>query len=249
MLLQDKVALITGAGKGIGREIAVEMAREGAKVVIADISETDGQTVCQAIKEEGGEAFFTKVDISKFEDVVNSAESAVSAFGKIDILVCNAGITFRREFLDLTPQEVEKIVTINLKGTFHTVKGVLPHLLGRGQGRIIVISSSSAITGSGGGAHYAATKAGQNGLVRSLAKELGPRGITVNAVAPRVISGEILDHLYPPGPARDEVIQKIPVRRVGTPADIAGMTVYLATDQASYVNGQIILLDGGRTYS
>lgn len=248
-MLQDKVALITGAGKGIGRQIALEVAREGAKVVIADISEEDGQTTCQAIKSEGRQSLFMKVDVSKLEDIRNCAESTMSEFGRIDILICNAGITFRRDFLELTPQEWDKTITINLTGTYFTIKGILPHMLERRNGRIIVISSSSAITGSGGGAHYAASKAGQHGMVRNLARVLGPQGITVNAIAPRVIAGEILDRLYPSGPARDEIIQQIPVRRLGTPEDIAGMALYLASDKAGYINGQIILLDGGRTYS
>ncbi|MBR0600590.1 SDR family NAD(P)-dependent oxidoreductase [Sinanaerobacter chloroacetimidivorans] len=245
--LQGKVALITGSGKGIGREIALQMAKAGARIVVTDVSEESGSTACQEIRSLGADAVFIPMDISNPRDVEKAKELTLAIFGGLDIIVCNAGITFRRDFADLTPEEFHKTVHINLTGTFNTIKGLLSPLIDNGSGKIILISSASAYTGSGGGAHYSATKAGQIGLARTLAKELGPMGINVNCIAPRTIVTEILDHLYPPGPSRDALIGQIPLRRIGMPEDIANAAVYLASEEACYVSGQTLLVDGART--
>jgi len=249
MLLKNKVAVITGSGKGIGRQIALDLAGAGARVVVADASRSTGEITCKMIKDSGGEAIFVAMDVSRLDDVEKGASIAISAFGGIDILVCNAGITSNRSFLELSYEEWDKTITVNLTGTYLTVKGIIPYMLSKQKGKILIISSSSAITGSGGGAHYASSKAGQHGLLRNLARELAPRGITVNAIAPRVIETDILDSLYPPGSTRDELIKKIPVGRFGRTEDVSELAVFLASDNASYINGQIILLDGGRTFS
>lgn len=245
--LEGRVALITGSGKGIGREIAMQMAQAGAAIVITDISNKDGEDACKEIIDLGKEAVFYKMDISKYEDVEQAKEKVIKKFGRLDIVVCNASITFRREFLDITPEEFDKTVQINLTGTFNTIKGLIEPMIIQGSGKLVLISSGSAYTGSGGGAHYSATKAGQIGMTRTLAKELGPLGINVNSIAPRTIVTEILDHLYPPGASRDALLEQIPVKRIGVPADIAYAAVYLASDEASYINGQVLLVDGGRT--
>jgi len=143
----------------------------------------------------------------------------------------------------------DKVIDVNLKGSFLTVKSFLPHIRKSKSGKIIFISSGSAFTGTGGGIHYAASKAGQNAMVLNLAKELGPEGINVNAIAPRVIQTEILDHLYPDQKSRDELLQKIPIRKIGQPEDIAYLASFLASEKAAYVHGQVVLLDGGRTHS
>lgn len=245
--LTGKVALVTGSGKGIGREIAMQLSKAGAIVVITDVSEKAGLAVCAEIKAEGREAIFIAMDISKMADVEKAKDELDARYGRIDIIVCNAGITSRTAFEDLTPAEFDKTVTVNLTGTFVTIKGLLDLLIETGHGKIVVISSASAYTGSGGGAHYAATKSGQIGLVRTLAKELGPLGINVNSIAPRTIVTEILDHLYPPGPLRDALLGQIPLGRIGTPEDIANAVVFLASDEAGYISGQTLLIDGART--
>lgn len=245
--LQGKVVLITGAGRGIGKEIALQMAKAGAKIVVTDISEEYGCKTCAEIQELGTEAIFLMMDIGKPIDIESSREKIISIFGKLDVVVCNAGITFRRSFVDLTPEEFDKTVKINLTGTFNTIKGFIKPLLENGNGKIIIISSGSAYTGTGGGAHYTATKSGQIGMTRTLAKELGPIGITVNSIAPRTIVTEILDHLYPVGPLREALIDQIPVGKIGLPEDIANAAVYLASDEANYISGQTLLVDGART--
>ncbi len=245
--LEGRVTLVTGSGKGIGREIALQMAEAGATIVVTDISEESGTEVCQEISNLGGDAVFIAMDISSPSDVEKAKKLILTTFGRLDIIVCNAGITFRREFEDLTPEEFDKTVKINLTGTFNTIKGLLEPMIDAGSGKIILIASASAYTGSGGGAHYSATKAGQIGMTRTLAKELGPKGINVNCIAPRTIATEILDHLYPPGSARDALIGQIPLRRIGMSEDIANAAVYLASDEAGYVSGQTLLVDGART--
>lgn len=244
--LTEKTALITGSGKGIGREIAVQMAAAGARIAVTDISEEAGEDACREIRNLGREAIFIPMNIGNPDDVETARNIVLNAFGRLDIVVCNAGITFRREFADLTAEEFDKTIKVNLTGTFNTIKGLLEPLIAS-KGRIVLISSASAYTGTGGGAHYSATKAGQIGMTRTLAKELGPLGVNVNCIAPRTIVTEILDHLYPPGPARDALIEQIPLRRIGLPEDIANAAVYLASDEAGYVSGQTLLVDGART--
>lgn len=246
MLLQNQVALVTGAGKGIGQGIAKELARAGAKVVIADIDCDAGEKTAREIRESGADALFVRMNIADENDVSSAATVVGERFGRLDILVCNAGITYRRPFLELTPEEWDKTITINLTGTFYTIKGFVDMMIANGRGKIIIISSAAAITGSGGGAHYASTKAGQVGLTHRLAKELAPKGITVNAIAPRTIATDILDGLYPPGSAqRARLVDEVPVHRFGTAEDIAQAALYLAT--ADFIDGQVLLLDGGRT--
>jgi 3-oxoacyl-[acyl-carrier protein] reductase len=250
MILDKKVALVTGSAKGIGRQIAMDMAREGAKVILCDISQQAGEATLAAITANGGKALFVLTDVSKQDDLKQAANIARETFGCIDIVVANASITSRRSFLDLTVEEWERTIKINLTGTFLTIKTIIPQMVAQGHGKIIVISSASAITGSGGGAHYATTKGGQNSMVRNLARVFGPDGITANAIAPRTIETEILDELYPPGcQAREDLITAIPVRRLGKPDDIAELAVFLASDKSNYINGQIIVVDGGRTYA
>lgn len=246
MLLHNQVALVTGAGKGIGRGISLEFAKEGAKVVIADIDREAGENTAREIRESGADALFVQMNIANEGDVLACRDTVLEHYGKLDILVCNAGITYRKPFLELTPEEWDRTISINLTGTFFTIKGFADSMIANGRGKIIIIASAAAITGSGGGAHYASTKAGQVGLMHRLAKELAPKGITVNAIAPRTIATDILDDLYPPGsPQRARLVDEVPVHRLGTAEDIAQAALYLST--ADFMNGQVMLLDGGRT--
>ncbi|NTW72254.1 MAG: SDR family oxidoreductase [Eubacteriaceae bacterium] len=248
MLLQNRIALITGGAMGIGKAIAEDMAKEGAKVVIADISEEAGAKAVESIKQAGGEAYFVKCNVIDFEGLKSAAAEVANKIGEVDILVVNAGISIKKPIEEVDEALWDKVIDINLKGSFLTVKAFLDQIKASQYGKIVVISSGSALTGTGGGIHYAASKAGQNAMVLNMAKELGPLGINVNAIAPRVIQTEILDHLYPDEASRKELLKKIPIRRIGQPEDIAYLASFLASDKASYINGQIILLDGGRTY-
>ena len=246
MLLHNQVALVTGAGKGIGRGISLALAKEGAKVVIADIDRESGENTAREIRESGADALFVQMNIANEGDVLACRDTVLEHYGKLDILVCNAGITYRKPFLELTPEEWDRTISINLTGTFYTIKGFVDSMVANGRGKIIIIASAAAITGSGGGAHYASTKAGQVGLMHRLAKELAPKGITVNAIAPRTIATDILDGLYPPGShQRARLVDEVPVHRLGTAEDIAQAALYLST--ADFMNGQVMLLDGGRT--
>ncbi|SKC87911.1 SDR family NAD(P)-dependent oxidoreductase [Maledivibacter halophilus] len=251
MCLKDKVIAITGAGKGIGRRIAIEMAREGGKIAVADISKEDGLDTCNIIKENGGISIFTQTDVSHYQDLINFRNKVIARFKKVDILIVNAGISFRRNIKDLKLEEWKKVIDVNLTGSFFTVKAFLNDLLDKNEKqkrKIIFITSGSAFTGSGGGAHYAASKAGQHGLLRALSKELGGKGINVNAIAPRVIETEILNELYPNGAKRNALVDAIPIKRLGRPEDVAYLVCFLASDKASYIHGQTIILDGGRTF-
>ncbi|SHF23962.1 SDR family NAD(P)-dependent oxidoreductase [Alkalibacter saccharofermentans] len=248
MLLKKRVALITGGAMGIGKAIAVDMAKEGAKVVIADISEEAGNSAVAEIKSAGGDAYFVKANVTDMEGLNNAAKEVEDKVGGVDILVINAGISIKKPLDEVDEALWDKIVDINLKGSFLTLKAFVDQVRKSKYGKVIFITSGSALTGTGGGIHYAASKAGQNAMVLNLAKELGPLGINVNAIAPRVIQTEILDHLYPDEESRKKLIEQIPIRKIGQPEDIAYMASFLASDKASYINGQILLLDGGRTH-
>ena len=251
MLLKDKVAVITGGSKGIGKAIAVKMAEEGAKAIILDLDEKAGEKTVDEIREKGNAASFYKCDITDYYTIKKCRDEIIKSFGTIDILVVNAGISYKRTIKDITPEEWQKVINVNLSGSFYTVKAFYDDFLNKSLedgGKIIFITSGSAITGTGGGAHYSSSKAGQHGLMRAVSKELASSGVNVNAIAPRVIVTEILDELYPEGPKRDELVKKIPIGRLGYPEDIANLACFLASSQASYIHGQIMLVDGGRTY-
>lgn len=251
MKLEGKVAVVTGAAKGIGNCIANSMAEEGAKVVILDFDEKAGQEAEKAIQDKGQEALFIKTDVSSIDSLNASREAAVNKFGKIDILVINAGISVKHTISEISVEEWNRVININLNGSFYTIKAYYDEFAKKTPedgGKIIFITSGSAITGTGGGAHYAASKSGQHGLMRTVSKELGPKGINVNAIAPRVIVTELFDHLYPTQESKDDLVKKIPIGRFGYPQDIANLACFLASGEASYIHGQIMLMDGGRTY-
>lgn len=251
MKLEGKVAVVTGAAKGIGNCIASSMAAEGAKVVILDFDDQAGKEAEKAMLDKGQEALFIKTDVSSIDSLNASKEAAVKKFGKIDILVINAGISVKHTINEISVEEWNRVININLNGSFYTIKAYYDEFAKKTPedgGKIIFITSGSAITGTGGGAHYAASKSGQHGLMRTVSKELGPKGINVNAIAPRVIVTELFDHLYPTPESKDDLVKKIPIGRFGYPQDIANLACFLASPEASYIHGQIMLMDGGRTY-
>ena len=245
--MEGKVAVVTGAAKGIGKAIAEKFAEEGAFTVIVDFDSEAGTQTARDFSAQHTDSLFIQADVSNAADMVKVRNEAVSVFGKIDILVVNAGISYRHSTDNISVEEWQRVLRINLDGSFYTVKAFYEDFQ-TNKGKIIFITSGSAITGTGGGVHYASSKAGQHGLMRGLSKELGPKGVNVNAVAPRVIQTDILDILYPDEASRQELIKKIPISRIGQPEDIANITVFLAGPESSYIHGQIILADGGRTY-
>lgn len=244
---EGKVVLVTGAGHGIGKQIAVQFAQQGANTVIVDYNETTGKETADEITNTYVKSLFVQADVSKPEAMANVREKVFEEFGRIDTLVLNAGVAFKNKVNDITFEEWNKTLSINLNGLFNTVKAFYNDFL-TNHGSIVYISSGSALSGTGGGVSYPASKAGGEGLMRGLAKELGPKGVNVNAIAPRLIdTGDMMRVNYPNQADLDAVLEKIPVRRLGTVEDVANLAVFLADPDNSYIQGQTILLDGGRT--
>lgn len=242
-----KVVLVTGAGHGIGKQIALQFAQQGANTVIVDYNAETGQKTADEFTKEYSKSLFVQADVSDAQAMLTVREKVFEVFGRIDTLVLNAGVAFKNKVADITMDEWNKTLSINLTGLFTTVKAFYNDFL-TNQGSIVYVSSGSALSGTGGGVSYPASKAGGEGLIRGLAKELGPKGVNVNAIAPRLIdTGEMMRVNYPTQEALDAVLEKIPVRRFGTVQDVANLAVFLADPENSYIQGQTILLDGGRT--
>lgn len=244
---EGKVALITGAAHGIGKGIAEKFAAAGANTVIVDYNPETGTKTVEEITEKYVKSLFVQADVSNPDALLEAREKVFKEFGRIDFLVLNAGVAFANKMNDISFEEWNKTLSINLTGLFNTVKAFYNDFL-TNEGSIVYISSGSALSGTGGGVSYPASKAGGEGLIRGLAKELGPRGVNVNAIAPRLIdTGEMMRVNYPTQESLDAVIQKIPVRRFGTIEDVANLAIFLADPANSYIQGQTILMDGGRT--
>lgn len=244
---KGKVALITGAAHGIGKGIAEKFAAAGANTVIVDYNPETGTKTAEEITEKYVQSLFVQADVSNPDALVEAREKVFKEFGRIDFLVLNAGVAFANKMNDISFEEWNKTLSINLTGLFNTVKAFYNDFL-TNEGSIVYISSGSALSGTGGGVSYPASKAGGEGLIRGLAKELGPRGVNVNAIAPRLIdTGEMMRVNYPTQESLDAVIEKIPVRRFGTIEDVANLAIFLADPANSYIQGQTILMDGGRT--
>jgi 3-oxoacyl-[acyl-carrier protein] reductase len=241
--LKDKVAIVTGAGNGIGRETVLLFAKEGAKVIIADFAEEAGKSVLQEVKDQGGEAIFQKVNVASQESVNEMVEAAVEAYGTVDILVNNAGITRDGMLTKLEAEDWQKVIDVNLSGVFYCTQAVVPHMIEKGKGKIISTSSVSGIYGNVGQTNYAATKAGVVGMTKTWAKELGRKGINVNAVAPGFIETGMVAAV--PEKVIEKVIAKVPMQRLGKPSDIAQAYLYLASEESDYVNGTTLHVDGG----
>lgn len=245
--MKGKVAVITGAAKGIGKAIAKRFAEAGAYTVILDFDQIGGEQTVAEFSNDFSESMFIKTDVSDPESLKQASDQVLAHFQRVDILVINAGISYLHSIDEISIEEWQRVLHINLDGSFYTLKAFYDYFEDN-MGKIIFITSGSAITGTGGGMHYASSKAGQHGLMRAASKEFGPRGINVNAIAPRVIQTDILDTLYPDEASRGELLKKIPLRRIGQPEDIANLAFFLASPESSYIHGQIMLADGGRTY-
>ena len=241
---EGKVALITGGAHGIGKGIAKQFAERGAHTVIVDYNEANGIKTAEELTFGNVKSLFVKTDVSDPQALAEVRRKVIETYGRIDILVLNAGVAFANKVKDITFEEWNKTLSINLTGLFNTVKAFYDDFL-TNQGSIVYISSGSALSGTGG---YPASKAGGEGLIRGLAKELGPKGVNVNAIAPRLIdTGEMMRVNYPTQADLDAVLEKIPVRRLGTIDDVANLAIFLADKSNSYIQGQTILMDGGRT--
>ena len=243
-MLKDKIAFVTGASRGIGKAIALEMARNGADVAICYSSnEQAAEAVCAEIRALGRDAQAYRCDVSDYQQCSDAVKAALAHFGKLDILVNNAGITKDNLLLMMKEEEFDRVIATNLKGAFHMMKHVGAHFLKRKQGSVINIASVSGMMGNAGQANYAAAKAGLIGLTKTAAKELAARGITCNAIAPGFITTDMTKQLS--DKQKEAVISAIPLKRMGQPEDIAHLAVFLASPLASYITGEVIKVDGG----
>ena len=250
--LTGRVALVTGAARGIGAAVARCLARAGAGVALVDLPNDETQRLAQGLAAEiagaGGAAIALGARVDAWEEMRQAADRAAAQFGQIDVLVTCAGTTSRFGIEQLDPDEWSRIVSINLTGSFHSVKAVLPHIRRRGRGAIVLIGSAAIVAGSGGGVHYAASKAALEGLCRGLTRELASQGIRTNLVHPSLIDTDLLRARHPDPQVRTRLAAEVPAGRLGRPEDIAHLVAFLASDLADYVTGQSIYVDGGRTF-
>ena len=244
MNLETKVAIVTGASRGIGRAIAIELARRGARVVVNyNRSAEAAAEVVAAIEAGGGEAVAVQADVSDFEQATGLIKGAKKTFGQIDVLVNNAGTTRDQIMMMMKESDWDDVLRINLKSVFNCCKAVARIMVRQRRGRIINITSVSGIAGQGGQTNYAASKAGMIGFTKSLAKELGPRSITVNCVAPGYIPTDLTNDL--PEELKQKVIEATPLRRMGKAEEIAYAVAFLASDEAAFITGETLTVDGG----
>jgi len=246
MRLQGKVAIITGAARGIGRAIALRFGQEGAHVAIVDVREAEGRETVHLIETAGGQAMFVRVDVSDSAQVREMVDAVLAKWDQIDILVNDAGICPFEDFLEMPEALWDRVLDVNLKGYFLVSQAVAKTMVERGiRGRIIAVSSISAEFGGSSQAHYCASKAGINLLVKSMAISLGPHGITVNAVLPGTVETAInRDALADPS-MRDYWAKRTPLGRLGQPDDIAGPALFFATDDSAWCTGALLVVDGG----
>ena len=242
MRLLNKVALITGAGKGIGKATALKFAKEGARVVVCDLDDAVAETVAQ-IRLQGGQALGFKVDVTKPVSIEDMVNKALTTYGQIDILVNNAGIVQDAQLKKMTDDQFERVIDVNLKGTYNCTKAVVDAMLERKSGVVLNASSIVGLYGNFGQTNYAASKAGVIGMAKTWAQELGRHGIRVNVVCPGFIETTILKSV--PEKVILAMKERVPLGRLGKPEEIASTFAFLASDEASYINGAVIEVSGG----
>ncbi len=240
--LDGKLALVTGAGRGIGRGIALELAREGAQVVVNDLGAEDCEKTAEAVRALKADAYTAPANVSRFDEVDRMVEHIEKMFGPVSILVNNAGINRDRRLVKMSEAEWDEVIAVDLKSQFNTLRALAPRMVERGYGRIVNVSSMSW-QGNFGQANYAAAKAGVIGLTKTACRELAASGITVNAICPGFIDTEMTRSV--PEKVWDIMVKKIPAGRVGTPEDVGRVVAFLASDDAAYVNGEVINISGG----
>ncbi|RMD86734.1 MAG: 3-oxoacyl-[acyl-carrier-protein] reductase [Calditrichaeota bacterium] len=241
--LIDKVAVVTGASRGIGKAIAIRLAKEGAHVVVSATAVERVQPVAEAIHQLGRKAIPVGINVAHYEDAERLIKTTLDNFGQIDILVNNAGITRDNLLVRMTQEEWDETLSVNLKGTFNCIRAATKTFMKQRQGKIINISSVVGVIGNPGQANYCASKAGIIGLTKSVAKELANRNIQVNAIAPGFIETDMTKNLNEE--TKDKLQKMIPLGRLGSPEDVANVVAFLASTEADYITGQVIHVDGG----
>ncbi|MBN2568068.1 MAG: glucose 1-dehydrogenase [Deltaproteobacteria bacterium] len=248
MILKDKSAIVTGAGQGIGRAIAMELAREGAKVCVADLNPDTAKQVEAEIKDLGREAMSFQVDITSLEKVQEMAQKAIDTFGAVDILVNNVGWDKIELFIDSEPETWDRVININFKGPMHCFKAILPHMIERKYGKIVSIASDSGRVGSSGEAVYSGMKGGIISFSKTIAREVARYGINVNCISPGPTDTPFFAQVAADNPAIGEGLKKaIPFRRLAVPEDLAPAIAFLVSDGAGYITGQCLSVSGGLT--
>ena len=243
MDLKGKIAIVTGAAQGIGKVIALGLAKNGADIAVSDINEDSLSSAVKEIEALGRKAIAVKMDVSSLKDCEEMVKKTIDAFGKVDILINNAGITRDTVLLRMKEEQWDQVIQVNLKGTFNCTKAVIRSMFKQKSGKIINISSVTGAMGNAGQANYSASKAAVMGFTKSIAREYAHCGITVNAVAPGFIKTAMTDAI--PEKDRDAMISIIPAKRLGLPEDVADTVCFLASDMANYITGQVIHINGG----
>ena len=243
MKLKGKVALVTGAAQGIGKAIALLLARNGADMVVSDINLEKAEETAKEIRAIGPKAMAVKVDVANLRDVEQMVTGILEKLAKIDILVNNAGITRDKLILRMTEEDWDAVLGVNLKGTFNCTKAVLRHMAKQRSGKIVNIASVVGEMGNAGQANYSASKAGVIGLTKTIAREYAQRGINVNAIAPGYIETPMTEAL--PEKAKEELRKLIPMERLGKPEDVAEAVLFLVSEESSYMTGQVLNVNGG----
>ncbi|MFC1862131.1 3-oxoacyl-[acyl-carrier-protein] reductase [Chloroflexota bacterium] len=246
MDLSNRVAIVTGSGRGIGRAIALKLAEVGATIVINDIGEaSSANSVAEEIRAMNRGSLAILADISLSSDVDRLVEETITAYGRVDILVNNAGITRDQLVLRMSDEDWDKVISVNLRSVFLCTRAVLRHMIKQRWGRIINMASIVGIVGNPGQANYASAKAGIIGFTRTIAREVASRGITANAIAPGFIDTQMTQHLRET--QKQELMERIPLGYLGTPRDVAEAVAFFASEEARYITGQVLNVDGGMT--
>lgn len=241
---ERKVALVTGGSRGIGKQVALKFAEEGYNIVINYVSDkTDIQELRKEFEDKNIEVLIVKTDVTSYEESENMIKQVIEKFGRIDVLVNNAGITKDTLLMRMKEEDFDKVIQVNLKGTFNITKAVIPFMIKKKEGKIVNLSSVVGVTGNAGQCNYSASKAGIIGFTKSLARELASRNIRVNAVAPGFIQTDMTNVLSEN--IKENINNQIPLKRMGTAKEVANVIYFLGTEESSYITGQVINIDGG----